>query len=149
MPERTVRSLESRALGLLARREYSRSELSRRLAPHAEGPDEVNALLDRLESRRLLSDQRFTESLIHRRAERFGVARVRQELAQHGISAEAAGASLEVLRQTEFDRARHVWARRYGQLPTEAAERVRQMRFLAARGFSHDIIRRVLRSEED
>jgi len=149
LPERTARSLEARALGLLARREYSRSELGRRLAPHAEGPDEITALLDRLESRRLLSDQRFTESLIHRRAERYGVARVRQELAQHGISAETAAASLEGLRQTEFERARQVWARRYVQAPSDSAERARQMRFLAARGFSHDIIRRVLRFEDD
>jgi regulatory protein len=142
-------SLEARALGWLARREYSRADLRRRLQQYESSAEEVEALLDRLESRRLLSDQRFTESLIHRRGERFGVARLRQELAQHGVSADEAAASLEVLRASEFDRARAVWLKRFGDPPADAAERLRQMRFLAARGFSHEVIRRLLRFEPD
>jgi regulatory protein len=39
-----------------------------------------------------------------------------------------------------------VWARRFGGDPaTDAAERARQMRFLTARGFSAEVIRRVIR----
>jgi len=142
-------SLEARALGWLARREYSRADLRRRLEQYESSEEEIEGLLDRLQARRLLSDQRFTESLIHRRGERFGVARIRQELAQHGVSADDAAASLEALRETELDRARAVWFKRFGEPPGDAGERLRQMRFLAARGFSHEVIRRLLRFEPD
>lgn len=143
-------SLEQRALGLLSRREYSRTELRRRLAPHAEEAEVLEALLDRLESRRLLSDQRFTESLVHRRSARFGVAMIRQELARHGVSDEQASEQLQQLRATEFDRAREVWRRRFGDSPAgDPSDRLRQMRFLAARGFSHEVIRRLVRASSD
>lgn len=143
-------SLEQRALGLLSRREFSRVELRRRLAPHAEQAEALEALLDRLESRRLLSDQRFTESLIHRRGARYGVAMIRQELARHGVSDDEAQESLERLRASEFDRAREVWRKRFGEQPAaDSAERLRQMRFLASRGFSHEVIRRLLRRDDD
>jgi regulatory protein len=67
----------------------------------------------------------------------------------HGVSTDQAAASLEVLRSTEFDRARTVWQKRFGQEPADAAERLRQMRFLASRGFSHEVIRRVLRFDDE
>jgi len=142
-------TLEARALGWLARREYSRAELRRRLQPYEASEDEIDRLLDRLESRRLLSDERFTESLIHRRSSRFGVARIRQELAQHGVSAEDAAESLAALRGSELDRARAVWLKRFGEPPVDQSDRLRQMRFLASRGFSHEVIRRLLRSEPE
>jgi regulatory protein len=140
-------SLEARALGWLARREFSRAELRRRLQQYEPSEEEIDRLLDRLESRRLLSDERFTESLIHRRGDRFGVARIRQELALHGVSAEDAAESLDALRVSEFDRARAVWLKRFGEQPADSADRLRQMRFLASRGFSHEVIRRLLRGD--
>ena len=45
----------------------------------------------------------------------------------------------------EAARCRAVWARKFGRLPVDAAERGRQMRFLQYRGFSGDAIRRVMR----
>lgn len=140
-------SLEARALGWLARREYSRAELRRRLQQYETSEDEIDRVLDQLESRRLLSDERFTESLIHRRSARFGVARIRQELASHGVSASDVAESLDVLRASEFERARSVWLKRFGEPPTDSADRLRQMRFLAARGFSHEVIRRLVRGD--
>ena len=54
-------TLLDRALACLARREHSRAELARKLASHAESADALTALLDDLESRRLLSDARYAE----------------------------------------------------------------------------------------
>ena len=68
-------SLKARALGYLSRREHSRAELRRKLAPHAESADEVEALLDWLEGENWLSNTRFAESVVHRRASRYGTAR--------------------------------------------------------------------------
>lgn len=109
---------------------------------------EVDALLDELEAARHLSDARFAESRVHARARRQGTARIKQELARHGVQMDPDTA--RQLRETELERAREVWRRKYGGEPaTEPAERARQMRFLAARGFAGDVVRRVVGSRED
>lgn len=109
---------------------------------------EVDTLLDALEAARHLSDARFAESRIHARAKRQGTARIKQELARHGVAMDPDTA--RQLRETELERARAVWRRKYGgEPPTEPAERARQMRFLAARGFAGDVVRRVVGGRED
>lgn len=141
---RRERSLLARALGHLARREHSRTELARKLAPHAAAPAQLEALLDELQARKLLSQARFVESLARARGDRFGAARVAQELRAHRIDGEVARATLAELRRTEFERARALWRRRYGAAAGDRAERLRQMRFLAGRGFSAEVIRKVV-----
>jgi regulatory protein len=140
-------SLKGRALKYLAAREHSRVELRRKLGPHAESAEEVERILDELESARLLSAQRFAESMVHRRGSRYGAARVQAELSQHQLPADVAREAVRALRETEFERAFALWSRRYGEPPVDATERARQSRFLMARGFSGDVIRRVLRGE--
>ncbi|ANN66419.1 recombination regulator RecX [Bordetella bronchialis] len=137
-------SLKARAVGYLSRREYARSELARKLAPHADDPAVLDALLDDLEREGWLSTRRFAESLVHRRAERQGAARIVQELRQHGVDESQIGELRDTLRATEYDRAVAVWNKRYGERPTDRAAYAKQARFLASRGFAHDVIRRVL-----
>jgi len=141
---RKEKSLLARALGYLARREHSRAELARKLTPHAESTDQLKRLLDDLEAKKLLSDRRFTEVLARSRGERFGAARVKQELRSRGINDSLAREAVADLAQTEFQRAREVWRRKFDAPPADAAERARQMRFLAQRGFSAEVIRRVV-----
>ncbi len=146
---RREKSLLARALAYLARREHSRAELARKLAPHAESAEQLDRLLDDLESRKLLSDARFVEVLSRSRGERFGTARVRQELKAHGVKDDLLRGAVDGLKQTELARARAVWARRFGQPATDAAGRAKQMRFLAGRGFAADVIRKVVGGGED
>ena len=141
---RKEKSLLARALNYLARREHSRAELARKLAPHADSTDQLQRLLDDLEAKKLLSDRRFTEVLARSRGERFGAARVKQELRSRGINDSLAREAVADLAQTEFQRAREVWRRKFDAPPADAAERARQMRFLAQRGFSAEVIRRVV-----
>lgn len=103
---------------------------------------EVETLLQWLEAHGYLSQARFVESRVHARQSRYGNLRIRQELQQHGVRLDAD--AQQVLKQTEFDRACEVWRRKYDAPATDAAARVRQMRFLAGRGFSMDVIRRVI-----
>ena len=151
-------SLKARALQWLAQREHSRIELRRKLMraarqrdaddaePQDSGP-EVDALLDWLVAERHLSESRFVESRLHARSARFGNRRIAQELAQHGVALEPGAA--EHLKASEFERARGVWLRMFGALPAaDGSERARQMRFLAARGFSAEVIRRVVRGDD-
>lgn len=108
---------------------------------------DIEAVLDALVAQGLLSDARFVESRIHAREARFGNLRIRQELARHGVQADAA--ALGALQASELERARTVWAKRFGTLAVDAATRAKQMRFLAARGFSSDVVRRVTGGRED
>lgn len=101
-------------------------------------------MLDALEAEGLLSQARFVESRVHARAARFGNRRIEQELRQHGLVLDDATA--HTLRLSEVERARAVWSRRFGMPPATAADKARQIRFLAARGFGTDTIRQVLRS---
>ena len=105
--------------------------------------ERVDALLDWLEAHRHLSQERFVESRVHARSARFGNLRIRQELQQHqlALGPEAARA----LRDSELQRACAVRERKFGAPPAGAAERARQARFLAGRGFSPEVIARVLR----
>jgi regulatory protein len=141
-------SLKGRALRLLAGREHSRAELERKLAPHEEEPGQLARVLDELRERGFLDEQRVVDSLVHRRASRLGAGRIRQELLARGLAGEQVAAAVGALRTTEVDRARAVWQRRFGHAPAPAdvAERARQARFLAARGFSGEAIRRVLQA---
>ena len=103
----------------------------------------IEALLDWLQARRYLCDERFAESRVHARIDRFGHARIRLELAQHGVA--LAPDAAQRLRETEYERARALWARKYVGAANDASNRSRQSRFLAGRGFSAEVIGRVLR----
>lgn len=142
-------SLKARALKYLSAREHSRLELSRKLARHAQDGDDIEALLDTLEAAKLLSQERFSESLVHRRAARFGNQRILSELQNHGIEGQALADIRAGLEQDEAVRAREIWRKKFGRIPADAAERAKQMRFLQQRGFSPFVIRSVLRAVDD
>jgi regulatory protein len=95
----------------------------------------------------LLSQERFVEGRVRARAARVGNRRIEQELAQHGVALDSA--TRAQLQASEFARARDVWARKYGHPPADTAEKLRQMRFLAGRGFSADVVRRVVGGKDD
>ena len=149
-------SLRARALQYLARREYSRVELRGKLLPHVqmdEGcetdqPVVLDALLDDLAERGWLSDARATTQWVHAKRSRFGTQRITHELRQKGIAEDLISAELPALKESELDAARNVWQRKFGTLPQEAKEKARQIRFLQSRGFSTDVIFKVLRSAE-
>lgn len=137
-------SLKGRALRLLSGREYSRAELERRLAPFEEAPGALAKVLDELQAKDFISEQRVLESVIHRRAAKLGTSRIRQELQAKGLEPEAVAQAVEQLRASEVERAREVWRKKFGTPAADAAERAKHMRFLASRGFGGDAIRRVL-----
>lgn len=129
---------------VLARRDCTRAELAQRLAPYAPDEDALQAVLDDCAARGWLDEQRTVESHLNRRAARFGAARVQAELRARGVSEDALDDAREQLVGTEAERARAVWERRFGAPPADAAERARQMRFLAARGFAAEVVRRTV-----
>lgn len=144
MPRATP-SLKARALRYLAGREHSRLELARKLARHAAEGEDIDAVLDWLQSRKFLSDERFAEALVHRRAARFGSARILSELQSHGLDDATVTALKSDLLGGEDERAWAVWLRKFGSPASDAVAKGKQMRFLQQRGFTHAAIQSVLR----
>ena len=174
---RAPQSLKARALGLIAQREHSPVELRRKLltqamrqrraaertplASQAADTDEaatattgatvptaqeLDELLDWLVAKDLLNTARFVEARVNLRAQRHGNLRIRHELAQHGVEIDPDKAA--ALERSELARAQSVWSKRFGERAADAAGRAKQMRFLAARGFSADVVRRVVAGRE-
>ncbi|HMN57052.1 MAG TPA: recombination regulator RecX [Ottowia sp.] len=140
-------SLKARALRYLAAREHSRAELAAKLARFVtdeDTPGAVERVLGELAAKGFIDEARVVESLVHRRAARLGNARVLQELRAKGVPEELIRTAASALRDTELARAQEVWRKKFGQPPRDAAERARQMRFLAARGFGGEVVRQLL-----
>jgi regulatory protein len=128
----------------LARREHSRAELRAKLLPHAREGDDVEAVLDDLEKRSWLSDARAAAQLVNFKRARFGTQRIAHELRQKGIAENLISDVLPHLKDTELEAATAVWQKKFGAPPRDQKEKARQVRFLQSRGFSMDVIFRVL-----
>ncbi len=149
LPQRSGPSIKGRALRLLAMREHTRTELEQKLARHDPDPQELSQALDELQAKGFISEARVVESVLHSRGRRLGARRVRQELQAKGVGPEALAQAMDQLQATEFERAREVWRKKFGQVATEPKERARQVRFLLTRGFGAEVVRRVTQSDDD
>ena len=149
--EKKPRSLMARGLDALARREYSRDELYRKLTyslAEGETPEDVADVIADLEKKGYLSNERYAAGRVRTRAMRYGNRRLAAELRQQGVETEAIAEALADA-EPEIDRARAVWNRKFGEAPLDYQEKCKQVRFLAARGFSFDIINKVLAEAGD
>ena len=138
MATRMPQTLMTRAVAYLARREHSRMELGKKLARYLEEGqsfDDVEAVLDRLESKGLLSDERYARSRARVRSARYGDMRVAMELKTQGVETDVVRETIEAIEEPEIVRATRLWERRFGEAPSDYKERARQIRFLASRGF--------------
>jgi regulatory protein len=143
----TPAELKARALRYLVRREHSRAELARKLAPHADSPAALEAVLDLLLSRKQLSDERFAEERARALSRKYGAARIRYDLKSKGIADEVIENAANV--EGEFERAKAILARKYREPASTREERARRARFLQSRGFSMDVITRLIRGSEE
>jgi regulatory protein len=130
----------------LARREHSRHELEQKFLPLAESAQALAEILDSLQQHGLLSDARFAQSLARSRGARFGVRRIAFELQNKGVAEHHAAAAIDQLSQTESDRLREVWQKKFGSAPESFEQAARQQRFLQQRGFSSSLIRDFFRA---
>ena len=142
-------SVKARAVSLLAQREYSRQELTDKLTAAQASPEEVEQALAQLEAKGLVDDARVVETLVNRRSGKLGATRLRQELQAKGVRAELVAETMAGLKGTELARAQAVWQKKFGQLAATSAERNKQARFLASRGFSGDVVRQVVAGLSD
>jgi regulatory protein len=143
---KSPRTLKQRAVALLARREYSRAELSKRLVRTAASSGEIDAVLDELAASGLLSDARFAAALVHQKTGSHSKRAIAHALREKGVGVDEAKAALVALEgDDELVAAQALWARRFGEPPRDEREKARQLRFLLSRGYSHSIAFKVLR----
>jgi regulatory protein len=164
-------SLKARALRLLSQREHSRAELAKKLgdylslqakverasnardhdqersptdAPALSHEVQIAAVLDDFERRGWLSDARYAEALVRRRSERYGMRKIKDELQRAGVSSDASAALLDGLKNTEFERAKELFDRKFGDITQDQKIRARQYRFLVSKGFNPEIVAKVI-----
>jgi regulatory protein len=141
--------LRERTLALLARREHSRLELSRKLERAGFACDAIASLLDEFEEKNWLSDQRFAEAWIADHRAKSGAIKLAYELRQRGVAEAIIDAVLADPPDSELDRARAVWLKKFGSAPATPADYAKQMRFLLSRGFSAEVLRALLRPRDE
>jgi regulatory protein len=151
------KSLKVRAVALLARREYSRSELRAKLAgdrsganaaPCGSGDDltEIDAVLEELAVRGYLSDARFAQQFVRHKSGAYSKRAIGESLKARGVVGPAAAEALAGV-EIDDDRAMiALWRRRFGTPPSNDKEKARQIRFLQCRGFALSAIIKLLRN---
>ena len=142
-------SLRERALGYLSRREYSYKELQQKLQGYAEEQDDLPALLEDFKKRGWLSEERYTEQIVHARKGKFGSLRIAHELREHGVAEDLVVKAVAEVKSDEVANARAICRKKFDAPPTTREQWAKQARFLQSRGFSFDVIKQVLRDDPD
>lgn len=150
MRQQPEKSLRQRALEFLSKREYSAAELAQKLKTYASETDDISALIADFQSRSWLSDARYAEQMVHARQAKFGASRVAHELREKGVSDDLVAEAVAVLQVNEVERASEVWRKKFKAAPATREEWAKQARFLQSRGFTFDVIKKILnRHAED
>ena len=140
-PDNVV-ELRARALRLLARREHTRQELEGKLSPHAGSSEDLQNLISGLKQKNQLSEERFAEGRARRLSRKYGAARIRQDLKAKGVSEELI--SRFSSSENEMQKAKEILERKYRTPAATREEKAKRMRFLQSRGFSSEIIFKLL-----
>lgn len=143
--------LRNYSFDLLARQEYSREQLRRKLASRCEDSDLIDTVLDDLAERGYQSDRRFAEIQIRSRlSQGQGARKISFELARKGV---ASATIDQLLAEQQIDMnqlALEYLRRRYGTEPAgDQKEKARRVRHLVGRGFEFDAINYALRHQSD
>lgn len=147
-PEPLDRSgLISRATAFLGRRDYSRKELFRKLAPLADSEETLNDVLDYLVELGWQSDARFSEQLVRSAIRRgHGPLRAKRDLSQKGVHQNLMDTVLSETEEHEWREAAKAEASKKLRLIAKPFNEAypRLYRFLIYRGYTPDTIQRVL-----
>ncbi|MFA6179229.1 MAG: recombination regulator RecX [Candidatus Methylopumilus sp.] len=154
-------SLREKALGYLARREHSYQELKRKLraqVPAAEDDvavdldahyEAVDALLEDFKKRGWLSEERFTEQVVHARQRKFGSMKIAHELREKGIDESRVEKAVAAIKDNDYANALAIYRKKYHAPPANRDEWAKQARFLQSRGFGFDVIKKVLSTQQE
>lgn len=135
-------SLKSRALNYLARRDHSKLEIINKLKPFAQ-LDEIMEVIRYLENVGFINDVKFICNYITYKQSKMGINRLRLELYRKIGDNSLVDQVLDEFDLDQVDTAYTLWSKKF-TYPHDYNEKCKQIRFLLYRGFSIDVINRVL-----
>ena len=140
--------LKKRALYYLGKRDYSRVELGRKILTYSESLEiskaDLELVLDELEEKDWLSDDRFSEQFVLSKKRKFGARKIAHELKLRGVSESIISRVLRNIKDDEFLLAKKIWEKKFNQIPITIDEKAKQIRFMQSRGIEVAIIRQIL-----
>jgi regulatory protein len=139
-------SVRQAVLNLLARREYSRYELSQKLQKKHYDTHDIEDTLDDFSRRGWQSDERFIESYVrHRSKAGVGPLKIAHELRRKKVDSAQVERFLNA-GEVDWDACiRNVWCKKFNQVPGGFSVKSKQMRFLLQRGFEPDRVQQLLK----
>lgn len=135
-----------KAMDYLARREYGRMELVKKLLQFGFEPDVAASAVDQLRDDGLQDDRRFAESFLQSRiSQGKGPVRTRLDLGERGLEDALVEDVLDESAENWVELATEVRRKKFGAAkPRDFKEKARQMRFLQYRGFEPEHIHAAL-----
>nr|WP_314899325.1 regulatory protein RecX [uncultured Deefgea sp.] len=139
-------SIRNKALQLLSRRDHSKHELQQKLViTFPETPtEEITTVLDEFTQMGWVSDERFAEQWVYFRSQRYGQQRLKHELIEKGVASDIISQVLSEISDDETSKARILLEKKFSQAPKNIAERTKQLRYLANKGFSLHVVYEVV-----
>jgi regulatory protein len=110
--------------------------------------DDIAAVTEWCAQEGFLNETRFAEGNARRLGAKYGARRVGATLKQKGVSEELVAETVSQLADSDFERARALWLRKFGEPATNSNDKNKQIRFLQSRGFGFDVIKRVISGAE-
>jgi regulatory protein len=162
------RTVKTRAVYYLSKREHSRAELAKKLSlptykarqkalvhktplPETPSAELIESVLDDLQQQGFLNDERFAHGLVRKNANKHGAARVMFSLGQHKLDIHTTQTLAATLKGSELSRCYDVWSRKFVPVDRGALDYLqaqvalgKQGRFLMQRGFNGDAVKKVL-----
>lgn len=148
-PPRQPTSARDSALRALGRREHSAAQLKQKLESRGYGEDAAEQAVEDLAERGWQSDARYAEVLIRSRVSQgYGRLYIKAELEVAKVPAEEISAAFAAAEVDWMQVAADLHARRFGVTPKTMADRQKQYRYMAGRGFTSEEIRAAMKGTE-
>ena len=136
----------NKALDLVSRREHSRYELMQKLDKRYPNTTPIiEDVLDKLETNKILDDERFAEMYLNSRARKgFGPKKIEMELNSRKVDSLFISNAIEAY-ENWLENAQKVLKKKFkDQKPVDYQSKMKQKQFLFSRGFSAPIIDKLL-----
>ena len=146
MTREAFKLIYNKALDLISRREHSRYEVMQKLNKrYPETRSLIEEVLDKLIANNILDDERFAEMYINSRARKgFGPKKIEMELSSKHVESFIISSSLEAYDNWIENAKKELLKKFKGIVHTDYQSKIKQKQFLFNRGFSTQIIERVL-----
>lgn len=140
--------IKSKAIYFLSRREYAYQELYTKLKKYSEDLDEIKNVLDELKKKGFLSEERYIQSYINSKKDKYGLAKIKYTLKQ---KTDDVALINNIVKDSDIDElkiAKNLWEKKFcGVKPRDKNEQAKQIRFLQNKGFGFDVINKILKNQ--